>query len=277
MNISETLAHFELFYNLDECLGKGRLSHIYKISTKDGKHTYALKLFPVENVSSSSLENIKTEGHLTKNINFQNVISYYGSYKVELKNQQFYGILMEYFNGRPLLDILSPLSDSLILEMMRQSASGLSELHSSGIVHRDIKPENLLWNGKKIKIIDLEFAGMESGIFSCRGRKGTPYYLSPEIFLTTSVSIPFNILKSSDVWALGVTFYHLIHKIPPFGGNSFDELRSNVISRNFLSPIFSPTYPRSCLIIEACFEPKESRPSAQDLVKIISGLLNSSL
>ncbi len=277
MNLSETLAHFELFYNLDECLSKGRLSHIFKISTKDGKNTYALKLFPIQSLSSSSLEDIKTEGHLTKNINFLNVISYYGLYKVELKKQQFYGILMEYFKGRPLSDILSPLSDSVILEMMRQSASGLSELHSSGIVHRDIKLENLLWNGKLIKIIDLEFAGMESGVFSCRGRKGTPYYLSPEIFLTSSASIPFDILMSSDIWALGVTFYHLIHKTPPFVGNSFDELRSNVISRNFLSPIFSPTYPLSCLIIETCFEPKEFRPSAQALVKTISNLLDSSL
>ena len=59
---------------------------------------------------------------------------------------------------------------------------------------------------------------------------GTPYYMSPEIWNNR----PYD--ASSDIWSLGCMMYELCKLHPPFQGNSFPELKRNVISGRF-SPI----------------------------------------
>lgn len=47
---------------------------------------------------------------------------------------------------------------------------------------------------------------------------GTPYYLAPEIWKDRAYS------KESDIWALGVILYELLHFNKPFPANEKDEL-----------------------------------------------------
>lgn len=51
---------------------------------------------------------------------------------------------------------------------------------------------------------------------------GTPYYLAPEIWRTKSYS------KESDIWALGVILYELLHFKKPFPANDKAELIEKV-------------------------------------------------
>jgi serine/threonine protein kinase len=130
------------------------------------------------------------------------------------------------------------------LELLRkyteQIASGLSFMHSKGVVHGDIKPDNILRSSDDtLKISDF------GSSFSIRRRRrstlpdlsalpngqsqhlrstgvdkpapqrgvgpgGTPYFVSPEVFLGEEPSF------ASDVWAFGVSLFAMLTGRLPF-------------------------------------------------------------
>jgi protein phosphatase len=90
---------------------------------------------------------------------------------------------------------------------------GLSALHRMDVAHRDIKPANLhLGADGKLRILDL-------GVASCPGcpgarsgeTPGTPSFMAPELFSGTPAD------RSSDLYAAGVTLYHLLTRRYPYG------------------------------------------------------------
>ena len=104
----------------------------------------------------------------------------------------------------------------------------LYEIHSKGVQHRDLKPENILihnLNGIDIyKITDFGISKYDKStlkIDTTTGITGTLAYVSPE-----RVKGNGNSLKE-DVWALGVTLYHLAALELPFKG---DETASRINS-----------------------------------------------
>lgn len=105
---------------------------------------------------------------------------------------------------------------------------GLQYLHSNGIVFCDLKPSNILLNeygdlklsdfGMARKLVDLlsNFNDQES-------KKGTPYYMAPELFEENGVHS-----FQSDMWALGVIMYELATGVPPYAKSNFSELVSTI-------------------------------------------------
>ena len=104
----------------------------------------------------------------------------------------------------------------------------LYEIHSKGVQHRDLKTENILihhLNGLDIyKITDFGISKYDKStlkIDTTTGITGTLAYVSPE-----RIKGNCNSLKE-DVWALGVTLYHLAALGLPFKG---DETASRINS-----------------------------------------------
>lgn len=90
---------------------------------------------------------------------------------------------------------------------------GLSALHRLDVAHRDIKPANLhLGVDGKLRILDL-------GAATCPGcpaaraedTPGTPSYMAPELFSGARAG------RESDLYATGVTLYHLLTRKYPYG------------------------------------------------------------
>jgi len=95
---------------------------------------------------------------------------------------------------------------------------GIAQMHDAGLIHRDLKPANVLvstkcvgaWDPKKAcraKVADL---GMSCwlqkkvpGAPKCRGVGGTPLYMAPELYKTSTIH------PANDVWALGLMLYEL--------------------------------------------------------------------
>ena len=66
-------------------------------------------------------------------------------------------VYLEYAEGTSLGEQNTPYSS--LNSIFREICSGLSTLHSAGIIHRDIKPSNIiLCNDGHIKIIDFDAA-----------------------------------------------------------------------------------------------------------------------
>lgn len=90
---------------------------------------------------------------------------------------------------------------------------GLGALHRLDILHRDIKPANLhLGADGKLRILDLGVA-QNGGIARDPGEgvPGTPSYMAPELLAGESAS------AKSDLYAAGVTLYHLLTRRYPYG------------------------------------------------------------
>jgi len=280
MDFKKKLYFFDQYFTLDRLLGKGNYGEAWKIISKENNDIYALKLVPYSRLNPFILQSLHIEGNIIKGKLFDNVITYYGFYFIVIEDNYYAGILMEYFKGITLYELgklvdkeKGSFSDRRVLNMMKQAVHGLVELHFHNIVHRDIKLENILWDGQTIKLIDLGFSCSDQPRFQCKGFKGTPLYLSPEfiqLIKNQPEELPLDLLKASDIWALGITFFWLVNGDYPFIAENIKELTKNILDNNRQLITPNPDTPKTNYVIELCFYPFENRLNALQLYHVIS-------
>eukprot|EP00957_Ditylum_brightwellii_P127737 9741340-Ditylum_brightwellii.AAC.1 len=93
--------------------------------------------------------------------------------------------------------------------------SGLSYLHSKGIIHRDLKLENILFESKdansNIKIIDFGLSKHFQPGERHKEYVGSLYTMSPEVIWRSYD-------ERCDLWSIGVMAFLLLGGEAPFGG-----------------------------------------------------------
>jgi len=90
---------------------------------------------------------------------------------------------------------------------------GLSMLHRLNIVHRDIKPANIhIGSDNRLRILDLGVAlNTTLPMPEQMENPGTPSFMSPELFDGKVAD------RQADIYAAGVTLYHLLTRKYPYG------------------------------------------------------------
>jgi serine/threonine protein kinase len=110
------------------------------------------------------------------------------------------------------------------LDVMRELAEGLHEIHSYSFIHGDIKPENIMISSSnKITYIDFGFSSCINPLLpSGKYFRGSIPYMYPMMYLQKTKPDDYtpDLLKKNDIYGLANVFYfimkgHPIHKILP--------------------------------------------------------------
>ncbi|XP_015331696.1 serine/threonine-protein kinase MARK2-like, partial [Marmota marmota marmota] len=144
-------------------------------------------------------------------------------------------LVMEYAGWGQLLQYIPEgvgLPEQEAQGLFEQMASALRTCHAKGIVHRDVKAENILLDSRgRIKLCDFGVSGQFRRGELLHTVCGTITYWAPEMFLPGAYSGP-----PVDVWSLGVVLYLMLTGHLPFEGDTFEELKDQVLHRSWVLP-----------------------------------------
>jgi serine/threonine-protein kinase len=144
-------------------------------------------------------------------------------------------VVMEYVEGVTLRTRIGAVNLEELLHIALQCGEALALAHENGIIHCDIKPENiLLMKASNVKILDFgvakymprsdgEGATLTLDRSVSRVIRGTPAYMSPEVFLEHTPDV------RSDIFSLGLVLYELWSGHHPFRADTTIETANRIL------------------------------------------------
>jgi serine/threonine protein kinase len=228
-NIEELSVQYFAGFQKDECLGKGGMGEVWRVTDQSGK-SYALKLMlPQMATDESSQKSFQREAQLMTQLKHPNVVQaqHFGN------AGGVYYILMELCKGGSADNLMKKHKGKIDIEtatdIILQALDGLIYTHGAeikaedengksvtvhGVVHRDFKPGNILIasnRGKpKVKVADFglakafEMAGMT-------GHTRTGAIGGTLVFMPRQQIIDYRYAKPAvDVWAAAASYYYML-------------------------------------------------------------------
>jgi formylglycine-generating enzyme required for sulfatase activity len=214
---------------LEAMVGSGGFGAVYRAHHLLLDHPRALKfLQPRGGLTESAKARFLAEARHTARLAHPNVVVVHNV--GEFRGLPF--IHMEYLQGSSLRSRVrqGAAPAGWVLAVVDQVLAGLAAAHARGLVHRDVKPDNvMLLDGDTVKVVDfglsLNVEAQVSRLTAQSGQVlGTPLYMAPEQWRSTSVGPP------ADVWSAGVLLYELLAGVPPFQSGSLIELAEQIRS-----------------------------------------------
>jgi len=251
-------------------LGQGRTAAVYQATYQPLKRTVAVKVLQPEMTKFPAVVRVfQQEGRAVAALDHENVVKIYDV--GEDKGNHY--LVLELLHGETVLKKIESapggrLPVAQALDYTRQAAAGLAAAQAKKLVHRDIKPQNLVIEPDgTLKIVDFGLAAEAEGAFA-GGRLGTPHYMSPEVCRGELAT------TASDIYALGVTLFHMLVGQPPYAGRKTTE---EIIAGHLAAERLQPEKLRSDiprpvaeLVRRMTRQDPASRPTAQEIVQIIS-------
>ena len=207
-------------YRVVGFLGKGGMGQVYKgFDTSLHRHVAIKELAPALAANGELVERFLREARLVAKLNHENICDIYFMGRASDTGVPFFA--MEFVDGRSLEDRLKaegklPVDEAV--SIVRQVSLALRAAHGKGMIHRDIKPANvMLTSDGVVKVTDFGLAKLVEGGQSLTRTDvimGTPHYMSPE----AGQGLPCDL--RTDVYSLGVTFFHVLAGRVPFDGPS---------------------------------------------------------
>ena len=204
-------------YELEELVGTGGMSSVYRARDTLLERNVALKILHEQFTSDDFVERFKREARAVAQMSHPNIVTVID--RGEDGGRQY--IVFEYIDGENLKEHVVragrlPVREAL--ELAVQVAHGLAFAHTQGLVHRDVKPQNVLLNGDgRAKVTDFGIARSldVDGVTQTGTVLGTSNYIAPEQASGRNVDV------HTDVYSLGVVLYELLTGDVPFPGENF--------------------------------------------------------
>jgi eukaryotic-like serine/threonine-protein kinase len=235
-------------FQVDRLLGRGGMGEVYLATQLSLNRPVALKVLRPDFASNPTyLGRLRTEATAVAKLNHPNIVQVY----TLGFSDDVHFIAMEYVQGTNLKDYLvkkGGLDLPLAYSIMKQTAQAVGAAGEVGLIHRDVKPENILITKKgRVKVADFglcrDQAGEPGHLTQSGVTMGTPLYMSPEQAQGHAVD------HRSDLYSLGVTYYHMLTGVPPFRAETALALALKHVREN----------PRSMLVHRAELPPELDR------------------
>lgn len=228
---------FEEKYEQGKTLGKGGSCRVVQCKEKDNGKWYAAKILSRRARKNTSM--FQKERQILQKLNHPNIMLYVESYY----DRSNYYMISELYEGGELFDRIvdqrNSLTEARVSHLVRTMLLAVQHCHSKNIVHRDIKPENFVFRTRakdsELVLIDFGCAKQVDDQKRYKDLVGTPYYLAPEC-AQRKYKRTGRVLKSSDVWAIGIISYMMLTGRPPFSGKTNNEILRNVIKQPLKFP-----------------------------------------
>ena len=194
-------------------LHESRATLLYKVRAASGQVCALKTLQPAFADDRASCEGLLGEEWLAKRLvsrHFPQVVPIAASARHHL----YY--VMTFHSGATLQQHLDSGNHFSVADAARigaQIARALGVLHRLSIIHRDIKPANLLQDeSDELRVLDMGVA-LAAGVPypELQGNPGTPSFMAPELFDNEKAT------AQSDLYAAGVSLYHLLTRKYPYG------------------------------------------------------------
>ncbi|XP_019069281.1 calcium-dependent protein kinase 26-like [Solanum lycopersicum] len=219
--------HLKEHYNLGEKLGHGQFGTTFLCIEKGTGKKYACKSIAKRKLlTDEDVDDVRREIQIMHHLSgHQNVISIKGAYEDAVAVH----VVMELCTGGELFDRIikrGHYSERQAAELARTILGVVEACHSLGVMHRDLKPENFLFVNEEedspLKTIDfgLSMFFKPGQIFD--DVVGSPYYVAPEVLRKRYG-------PEADIWSAGVIIYILLSGVPPFWGESEEEIFDEVL------------------------------------------------
>ncbi len=215
-------------YRVMSEIGRGAASVIYLVQDPKTKQVWALKHVVKKNPKEQRfLDQTEAEYKIASQLDHESIrkiprIIKKGSL---LKTNELY-LVMELVDGVSLHEE-QPNDLITMVDIFRQTASALAQMHDRGFVHADMKPHNVivgvdLDGNHTAKLIDL---GQSCKIGTIKKRiQGTPDYIAPEQVHRRAIT------AKTDIYNFGATMYWVLtgKNIPTAMGTKSDSLMGSL-------------------------------------------------
>jgi serine/threonine protein kinase len=239
-------------YKLHTLLHNGYASTVFSGRCMVSAMDVVIKQYELHRLSKRERYHLFREMSIHSQLMHENIVQFYTAFVVKTNAY----IVMQKCNGLTLRQIMVrcvPLftEKDAVECVIRPLVNALIYMHSIGIVHRDIKPENVVIGMNNsatcLKLLDFGLAN-DLTSFQANSSAGTMQYMAPELFFSNKVDKKSYTL-ATDVWALGVMVYEMLHGNRPFRhsiGNTQVTYASSIslAARDFMNHALNANHDR---------------------------------
>ncbi|OMO68647.1 hypothetical protein COLO4_29514 [Corchorus olitorius] len=215
------------FYNLGRKLGHGQFGTTFLCVEKGTGLECACKSIAKRKLTTlDDVEDVRREIQIMHHMaGHPNVINIRGAYEDSVAVH----VVMELCAGGELFDRIvkrGHYSERKAAGLARTIVGVVEACHSMGVMHRDLKPENFLFVNEEedspLKAIDFGLSIFFKPGDILNDVVGSPYYVAPEVLRKRYG-------PEADVWSAGVIIYILLSGVPPFWGETEQEIFDEVL------------------------------------------------
>ena len=188
----------------------GTMSNFYMANDRERDEIVGLKIADSKKTDAFEMRfrglEKPSEGEIALVFDHSNVVKTY-EHGFTTDGDRF--VVMEYIEGPGMQTLIrekDPVFKGKKLQLIRQMARALGEVHKRGFIHRDVCPRNYICSsdGEKATLFDFGLTIPDQRLFHQPGnRTGTPLYMAPEIIRRRWTD------HRVDIFALGVSAYQL--------------------------------------------------------------------